>query len=223
VLLDWATVVGRTSWTLSIQLIVGCALLCFGRVLVRVLRRAGDDPARRRRRADRRRAAAQLAVAAPPAAGVALVCGLAGWSLTGHVWPLDPVSAIAPGLETLLGARATASAYLVLRAGALEGAGRRTPALRLVRQTGRAMFFAVGLFLCLLVTSILFSAPTLQTIVARGSSSVGALIAGTAALGAGGLGGLLAGLSGKPRPSGYVAVALYVSGWVLLVAAADPR
>ena len=79
------------------------------------------------------------------------------------------------------------------------------------------------MFLCLLMTSILFSAPTLQTIVARGSLSVVALIAGTAALGAGGFAGLLAGLSGKPRPSGYVAVALYVSGWVLLVAASDPR
>jgi hypothetical protein len=46
----------------------------------------------------------------------------------------------------------------------------------------------------------------------------GTRLGGTILLAGSGIAALLAGLSGKPRPTGYAAVLLYISGWASITA-----
>jgi hypothetical protein len=81
---------------------------------------------------------------------------------------------------------------LVLRAGRLEGAGRLVEARRVVRQGG--FLGAIG-----------------SLVAAAGAGRLAPALLFIAS----GIAALLAGLSGKPRPTGWAAVALLVAGAVV--------
>ena len=109
-------------------------------------------------------------------------------------------------LPLLLAAPATVGCCLMLRAGALESRGQLSRARRRARLAGLTLFAG---------TLLQAGAGTLVRIRSLDDSAV--WLSGTGLLIAAGVAGLLAGLSGKPRPSGYLAVLLYVAGvaaWV---------
>lgn len=220
---EWVVVIGRCGWTLGVQSLVGFGLAVVGLCLLRLMRRRGDDRRRRRRRGERLRSVALSAATLPAALLATLVCGVAGWTLTGGLWRVDSLAMIAPGVETLLGARATASAWVLLGACRLDAAGRRPTAVRQARRAGRALCGAVLLLLSLGAATALLVPDVGRSIATRGPNTVTLVVAGAVALAVAASAGWLAGLSRKPRPSGYVSIAVYVLGWLLLVAASNPR
>jgi hypothetical protein len=172
-----------------------------------------------------RRCARSLRRAWPAACLTAGVSGGIWWLLGEPVGSLlEPAGLLAPGLFTLVAALATSGCYLVLHAARLEASGALRPARAQVRLGGKAAFLAVDMLLVLLLLS------TVGVALAQRSAEpaiegrdVLRLLAGAAAWAVGGFVFLLAGLSGKPRPSGYVAAAFYALGLALVVAASDPR
>ena len=153
-----------------------------------------------------------------------LALGL-GW-LTGAdpLWLLEPVRAIVPGAFTAAGAVAAAGLGLVLHAGRLEGRGVHDLARALARAGGKAMFLGSDLLVALVLVSLIdASGPARGALAQDGLPAASALFLGAGSCALGGFAGLLAGISGKPRPSGGVAAALYGGGLLVLVAAAAPR
>jgi hypothetical protein len=109
-------------------------------------------------------------------------------------------------LTALTAAAVTAAAGLlmILLAGAREARGELSPARRLVRLGG---WLAVpGSF----GTAVLFHT----------AASGPIAIAGAVLVSGAGFAGLLAALSGKPRPSGHFAAALFLAGLLCLLATA---
>jgi hypothetical protein len=146
-----------------------------------------------------------------PAALIAL-----GGSLLLRSWSagrpaLDPeaVTLAWPGGFSLAGAISTSGCYLIWRAGRLESRGRRRIARRLGRLAGGAILTGVAVLVALIAGS---AAPA--------SGSAASSLAAGILLGATGFAAVLAGLSGKPRPGGQVAVLLYLAAVALLVHAA---
>jgi hypothetical protein len=115
---------------------------------------------------------------------------------------LEPVRVVVPGCFTAAGAIAALGCHLVLHAAREEAAHGATPR-RLLRTAGQIMFAGAALVGALSSLAL-----------ARWTVLPGAL-----ACGAGGCGGLLAGISGKPRPSGHLAAIAYALGMTLLCAA----
>jgi hypothetical protein len=109
---------------------------------------------------------------------------------------------VVPGCFTAAGAIAALGCHLVLHAAREEAAHGATPR-RLLRTAGQIMFAGAALVGALSSLAL-----------ARWTVLPGAL-----ACGAGGCGGLLAGISGKPRPSGHLAAIAYALGMALLCAA----
>ena len=139
------------------------------------------------------------AVAAPVAAA-ALALGALGGAPPGRL--LEPVHALASGLFTAAGAIAALGCHLVLHS-AREEAARGEAPRRPLRLGGLVMVAGASL---------------VAAVCALGLSRW-AVLPGALACGVGGFGGLLAGMSGKPRPSGPLAALVYALGIVLLCAA----
>jgi hypothetical protein len=202
------TTIDAAAWTISVHLLVG------GLLWTACARSVGS-----------RRCAHSLRKFWPIALGGVLVSML-GWWLLGEPLGelLDPVGLSVPGAFTLIGSIATSGCYLVLHAARLEARGALRPARIQVRLGGKTAFLAIdGLLILLLVSSIIVAVTRRGSLVPIGASTVVVVLAGATLAGTAGLVALLAGLSGKPRPSGYFAAALYVTGLLLLVGAADPR
>jgi len=138
-------------------------------------------------------------------------------------WLVEPVRAILPGAFTAAGAVAATGCHLVLHAGRLEGGGRLVASRELVRAGGKTMFLGADLAVALTLASLLDpSGPTRAALASGGAPAAAALFLGASGCAAGGFAGLLAGISGKPRPSGPVAAGLYVAGQLVLVSAVTP-
>ena len=98
------------------------------------------------------------------------------------------------------------------------------PARKQARAGGKTAFLAIDLLLILLLASTIVVALTQRaTTPPIESHVVVRILAGAAGTAGGGVVALLAGLSGKPRPSGYFAAVFYLVGLALLVGGADPR
>jgi hypothetical protein len=181
---------GTILWLLSLQYVVGTAIVVLCAAALRVRRTAA-----RRNRVKWSRGARSLlrAVSLP------LAIALAGTWL-----PLRPVDSGWPLGLIVSGSLATAGCYLLYGAGRLERGGR----LRLARRQARLAGDTMSLGILLLV---------LWFFVWRGAAGPNTALIGAAALVIAAALALLAGLSGKPRPTGHAAALLYLSGLSLLV------
>lgn len=211
------TTLATTLLTLAVQLVLGAVIFAAGSSIVpRYLRYRVRDS--RRMTVAWTRASGILLRAQP----LAVAMGLAGFGLY-LLLGLGPRS-IAPWVNPLpflgLGGLATGSAYLVLAAGSLEARGRLRAAKRQVRLGGKLMFLGVFSQLVSIWSDLLFRPRFRLSIVREVPMAALALAGGMLALGCAAFTGLLAGLSGKPRPSGGFAVLLYVGGLTALIAAA---
>jgi hypothetical protein len=112
----------------------------------------------------------------------------------------------------LLGTPAATGSWLVLHAGALERRGALPQARAVVWLGGRLMASGALALLTVHVVRLAISGPADEGLVTS-------LVAASGLAGAG-FAGLLAGLSGKPRPTGPLAVLLYVAALAMLIAAA---
>jgi hypothetical protein len=174
--------------TFATWLILGAVTFALG---------AGITAARRARRHTRVvwwAAARSMRIAAPVAGAAAIGIAAAAPS-SATVWP-------APVGFLVSGALPTAGAWVLLASGRLEAAGRLSRSRRLARFGGLAMCAGGLLQLAFLVL-------TMEPRAGAFSPVIGASFL---ALAGSGCVALLTGLSGKPRPSGWFAVALYVGG-----------
>jgi len=200
--------IDAAAWTISLQLLIGGLLWTASA-----------------RSARSRRCAHSLRKAWPVAAVGTVTSLLVWWALGRPVGELlAPIGLIVPGAFTLIGSVATSGCYLVWHAARMEARGALRPARTQVRAGGKVAFLAIdGLLILLLVSSIVVAVARRDALGPIEAGTVAQFLAGAASLASAGVVALLAGLSGKPRPSGYFAVALYVVGLALLVGAADPR
>jgi len=209
--------VATTLLTLGVQLALGAVIYAAGGWAVARYRNY-------RGRTDRRlvaawtRAARSLLRALP----VAMAMGLAG--IGGHLLPGLAPRSVTPWVSPLafltLGGLATSSAYLVLQSGRLEAGGRTRAARRQVRLCGKLMFLGVFALLALIWTDLLFRPRFRLAIVRDSPVAAMAMTGGMLALGCAAFIGLLAGLSGKPRPSGGFAALIYLGGLAGILGAA---
>lgn len=139
------------------------------------------------------------AIAAPVAASALALGAIAGGD-PGRL--VEPVRAVLPGCFTAAGTVAALGCHLVLHAGREESSRGEAPR-HLLRAGGKLMLVGAAL-----------AAGLCGIALASWAALPGAL-----ACAAGGFAGLLAGISGKPRPSGPLAAMLYAVGVVLLCAA----
>ena len=202
------TMIDATVWTISVHLLVGGLLWT-------VFARSGGA----------RRSAHSLRKTWPVACGAGLSSLLLWWLVgepPGRL--LEPAGWGLPGLFTLIGSIATSGCYLVLHATRLEARGALRPARAQVRAGGKVAFLAIdALLVLLLVSTIVVAVAQRATPVPIEPDAVVRTLTGAVGTAGGGVVALLAGISGKPRPSGYFAAAFYVIGLALLVGAADPR
>lgn len=157
-------------------------------------------------------------VVAPVATGLGWLAG------SDPRWLLEPVRAIVPGAFTAAGSVAATGLGLVLHAGTLEGRGEEDRGRALARGGGKAMFLGSDLLVALTLASLIDASGPSQSALAHGGlPGAAAFFFGLAGCALGGFAGLLAGISGKPRPSGTVAAALYAGGLFVLISAVAPR
>lgn len=187
-----------TLQALAFQLLIGTVLFSAGA--------AWPGRLSRRKRAAWSRASRELRRVAPVAllalGGSILVSSL---GVGRPVLDLEPVRLVWPGAFSIAGALSTSGCYLIWRAGRLESGGGRRAARRRSRLAAGAILFGVAGLAALLLGSTIPHVPSSLT--------------AAALLGATGWVAVLAGLSGKPRPGGQVAVVLYLFGLFLLVRA----
>jgi len=189
-------VVVSTLLSLCLELLLGAALLRLA-----VSRRGS----RRRSHLRAYEAGRLVGAAAPVALTVAAACaGLAWFSGlppgSGTSWAVLAPAVLLPGVA------ATPGCWLVLCAGRLESRGRLNRARRQVRAGAIAMGWGTAAQALAAVAFALVAPPGRRV----------APLAAAILLGAAGFVGLLAGLSGKPRPSGQFAALLYVAGRLAL-------
>ncbi len=110
---------------------------------------------------------------------------------------------MSPWLHEISRLAAMAGCGAILYAGSRERAGDLVAARRIARRGGFVQAAATALQLAI--------SPWL----AWAACGTVLLSVGLLASGLSGAGGLLAGLSGKPRPTGWVAAALWLSGLIL--------
>jgi len=165
--------------------------------------------------------ACRRALAGP--AGAAAAVGMASFGLGRLVGAdpgllVEPVRALFPGLFTAAGTIAAIGCHLVLHAARIESRRASEPPRALLRAGGKTMF--VGAVLVGGVSLLSIAGPTAAS-EAGPVARWAVLLPGALGCGAGGFGGLLAGISAKPRPSGPIAAVVYGVGFVLLCAAAS--
>jgi hypothetical protein len=162
---------------------------------------------------------------------------LAGWtSVTRSLWASLPASLLvvggtilfrrvvpsingvglaSPGLFLGGCAVVTSGCLLLLDAGRLERRGRLFLARRQCRRAG--LTTSAGLLMLITLVLVFPSAGNWVGAPWETSPSPTTLLGGTGLLGGSALAGLLAGLSGKPRPSGWLAGLLYSLGLLVLI------
>ncbi len=153
----------------------------------------------------------------PWTVSIAGAAAAAQWLLDGGV-RLEPAALLFPGLTLGVSSVTPTGVSLALEAGRRERRGRLRSARRLVRLGGRMAFVGSGLQLIVLFVVLLGqSAAVLDE---RLGPAMVPLLAGAILLGLSGFAGLLAGLSGKPRPSAQFAALLYLAALLTLTAVA---
>ena len=205
-----------TILAVSAQILVG-ALIYSAISLVlahRGIRRRGSW---RRWRVVWTRSARALWRAAPYAASLCVL----GWALQRFVVGGSPVIWADPWWFVALGAVPTAGCYLMLHAGRLEAKGRLRAARRQVRLGGQLAFAGSLLLTVRVWTDLIFRVSLRKAFVVDSGTTGMVLIGAIVAIGCGAFVAILAGLSGKPRPSGQVAALLYLGGLVGFIAAAQ--
>ena len=193
---------GATVLSVAFQLLIGTVLFSAGAAWLGRLPQKSPGYGRHRRAAWFRAARELRRVA--PAALLALSASilLRSWTLGHPALELEPVTLAWPGAFSIAGALSTSGCYLIWRAGRLESRGRR----RAARRQGR---LAAG--------AILLGAATLAALLVHSTTRHVALsLTAGVLLGVTGFAAVLAGLSGKPRPSGHVAVVFYLAALTLL-------
>ncbi len=211
-----------TLLALSVHLLAGATLSC---IVARpgARWRGGTDSERRCRIAMSKRSAISLARATPYAIGLLAIVLIAR-----RVWPssvtlgIEPVRLLLPGLFSLVGAGVTSGCCLSLHAARLEATGALRAARRLVRLGGRLMFLAAAVLLLLGFVTLLSLSSAQRDALLRGDVLASfALLLSALGIGVAAFVGLLAGLARKPRPSAYVAAAIYLAALFTLAAAAE--
>ena len=203
--------------TIGLQLTLG-ALTCVAATCLVPRTFRGMRSKRRRRAAIRARAATSLVRSLPLAVGLSLVGAAVRVALGSE--PGDPAAWAGPAILLVLGSIPTSGGYLLLHAAHLEAGGQLRRARRQVRPAGRLMFRGVLLLLTALGAGLLFHPGFRREMLGDISLDATILLSGALALAAAALVGLLAGLSGKPRPSARFAVLLYLCGLAGLLYAA---
>jgi hypothetical protein len=195
--------------TIGLQLALG-ALICIAWTLVSVRPSQGTGSRARRRTAIRARSATSLVRSLP----LAVTLSLAGAAihLAQGAKPGVPEAWLAPTLLLVPGAVSTSGGYLVFHAARLEASGRLRRARRQVRSGGRLMAGGVLLLLTVLGAALALGPGFRREMPGHTSFDGAILLSGVLTLGVAGIVALLAGLSGKPRPSGGIAVLLYLCG-----------
>jgi len=127
---------------------------------------------------------------------------------------LDAVTWMTLVLVLLAAGTATAGCCLLLFAGRLERLGRLEPARSHVRRGGLLLPSGSALHIVALIVWWLAERPEADAVWAVTTAGL---------FGLAGFVGLLAGLSGKPRPSGWFAVGFYVAACLALCAAVGIR
>ena len=165
-------------------------------------------------------AARALGRAGPAFASIALALLLARSQATGP-WPLEPVTLLVPGAFSAAAAAVSSGCWLVLCAGRREARGEVPAAERLARLGGKTMFLGAAAWLVLCGASLLgLPAGSRRALFAHAMLPAYGLLVGAIGLGLAGFVGLLAGLSGKPRPSGPLAALLYALALILIATSA---
>jgi hypothetical protein len=131
--------------------------------------------------------------------------------------PEEPAAWVSPVAFVVVGAVPTAGILLLLAAGRLEGRGRLARARRLARRAGILTFAGVLAEIVMVWTDLLLR-PGFRSEVLEGGAAF--LAAGLLALGLAAFLAALAGLSGKPRPTGWFAALSYLGGLGCLAACA---
>jgi len=164
----------------------------------------------RRRAAVRARAAAEMMRSLP----VAVVLGLAGAGLRVALGtdPRDLLTGSGGIWLLVVGAIPTSAGYLLHDSARLEAAGKLRISRRQVRFGGRWMFWGVVALLAWAGVDLLLRPGYRNALLDGPPLAAPVLAAGALALAVSAFIGLLAGLSGKPRPSGEYAVLLYLCG-----------
>lgn len=156
------------------------------------------------------RAARALGPAAPLGAvllGVAALLLLAGGGPSpsaARIW-------VNPAPFAVTGGLAVAGSYLLLHAGSSEARGRLPASRRMARFGGSALLFGILAQLVLVWRDLLFIVPFRRAALGDTAPAL-ALALAMLALGVAAFVGLVAGLAGKPRPSGYFSTLLHLLG-----------
>jgi hypothetical protein len=207
---------GAITLTLAIELLLGAAIFAAGAWVLRSLR--SGRFATRRRRVNWIEASRAL-VPAVPLAAVLLAVSIASILAPGdgapravRIWPT-------PAPFALAGAVATAGCWLILHAGHREARGMLRAARRQARFGGSAMFLGILAQLVVAWSDLLFSVPFRRAVLGTTTPALSLAVA-MLALGVAAFIGLVAGMAGKPRPSGHFAALFYLAGVAGLAVAA---
>jgi hypothetical protein len=210
-------IVATTLLTLGVELVLGTVIYALGSwAVARYL--SYRNRTHRPWVASWSRATRSLVRALPVATALGLL-GI-GLHLLAGLEPRSVTPWASPLAFLLLGGLATASALLVLLSGRLEATGRIRAARRQIRLSGKLMFLGIFAQLVLMWTDLLFRPRFRVAIVRDAPVAALAMAGGMLALGCAAFVGLLAGLSGKPRPSGGFATLLYLAGLAGILGAA---
>ncbi len=125
-----------------------------------------------------------------------------------------------PAPFAVTGGLAVAGSYLLLHAGRSEARGRLRAARRMARFGGSLLLFGVLAQLVLVWRDLLFIVPFRRAALGHSEPAL-ALAVAMLALGVAAFIGLVAGLAGKPRPSGYFSTLLHLLGVSSLAAVAQ--
>ena len=198
---EWVPALLALVWSWAWQLLLGAALTIAATWIVERRRRA------RRTTVGLLLACRVLRRTAPWAAlAAAGIWAAARLTIGGSRPAVEPFSLLRPGLLFVLCGFATSGCWLMLAAAQAESRGRRDRARRLVRVGGLTSSAALSALLVLM-------GPRLVVAVSL------PLATGWIALALSAGAGLLAGLSGKPRPSATFSVGFYAVGSLALVLA----
>jgi len=201
-------ILGTITLTLAIELLLGAAIFAAGAWALWSLP-SGRLATRRRRLVwlD----AGRALVPAIPLSAVLLAVAIASILAPGNgalrgvrIWPTPAPFAFA-------GAIATAGCWMILHAGRREARGKLRAARRQARFGGSAMFLGILAQLVVAWADLLFNLPFRRAVLGATTPALSLAVA-MLVLGVAAFIGLVAGMAGKPRPSGHFAASFYLVG-----------
>lgn len=173
----------------------------------------GGGP-RRRWRVAWTDAARTLWRAAPYVAVLGSAAAAVQWLVLHHA----PLIVTQPGWFLALGAGSTGGSYVMLNAGRREARGRLAAARRQVRLGGELAFLGMFAQLVLLWCPLIFETATRRALLVESGIAGVILLVGMICLLCAAFVAILAGLSGKPRPSAQFATLIYLLGLLSVLA-----